>query len=217
MNKPPASRRPSSEMITLTAVFLSASFLFGILAFLVRNGITDAWDTSVLLWINSHASPAFDTFFVALTQLGGVRVVVAVTLVLTLYLIIKKQYLRAAFVVVSIGGAALLGAVFKAVFERTRPDLWEWLIHETSFSFPSGHATASMALALTIIVLMWRTKWRVITLIAGGVYVLAIGLSRLYLGVHFPTDILGGWLLSLGWVSLVALGCLLITTSSYSK
>lgn len=206
--KAPVAFRPSREMSTLTLMFVGASFLFGILTALVANGLTDDFDTAALLWINQHASAYFDAFFLAVTQLGGVLFVASFSIFLALFLSYKKHSLRAIFVVVSIGGAALLGTMFKAVFERSRPDLWEWIIHETSFSFPSGHATASMAIALIVAALLWHTKWRLTVCIGGVIYVLLVGLSRLYLGVHYPTDILGGWLLSLGWVSLIAAACL---------
>jgi Membrane-associated phospholipid phosphatase len=153
--------------------------------------------------MNEHASPAFDSFFVAFTELGGLIVVPIVTFALFVYLLIKKQYPKALLVSVGVGGAAAIAYILKSVFDRPRPDLWEWLIVETQFSFPSGHAVASSALAFCVVILVWRTKWRTLAIVLGGIYVLAIGVSRLYLGVHYPTDILGGWLLSTAWVALV--------------
>jgi len=186
-------------------VFGLSTIAFCLLAVAVMSGTTAGFDTATLEWINTHASPFFDTFFVAISNLGDVIFVIFVGLLLLAYLLYTKQYHKALFVVLGIGLSALFNVILKGIFERTRPDLWEWLAIETSYSFPSGHATASMALALCCVAILWRTKWRTVTITSASAYVLLIGFSRLYLGVHYPTDILGGWLLSLATVSLVAL------------
>ncbi|RYF27698.1 MAG: phosphatase PAP2 family protein, partial [Chloroflexi bacterium] len=89
-------------------------------------------------------------------------------------------------------------------FERARPDLWQQLITETSFSFPSGHSAGSSALAVCIIALLWRTKWRVPALIIAPLYIVLIGFSRMYLGVHYLTDVIAGWIVGITWVLVVA-------------
>ena len=178
--------------------------MFIILAILVTNCITTAFDESALLWINQHANDTFNSLFVALTQLGGIYLVAGVSLAMVVYFLLKKRYYKALFVVVSIGGVALVNVLLKTLFDRSRPDLWQHLVTETSFSFPSGHSSASAALAFTVIVLLWNTKWRTVSLSIGALYVVTIGFSRMYIGVHFPSDILGGWLLAAGWVTLMA-------------
>lgn len=190
----------------LGVLFAGATLAFGIITGRVVNGATDAFDETALLWINQQASHTFDTFFVAVTQLGDVVVIPLVSLLLVGVFLAKKRPLKALFVAIAMGGAMLLNVLLKSVIDRSRPDLWEWIIHETSLSFPSGHATASMALALMVMMLFWRTKWRLWLAIVGPLYVVLVGVSRLYLGVHYPTDILGGWLLSAAWVSLIAMG-----------
>jgi undecaprenyl-diphosphatase len=67
-------------------------------------------------------------------------------------------------------------------------------------SFPSGHAMASMALAVALIVLLWPTRWRYPMLLGGIFFTIMVGLSRIYLGVHYPSDVLAGWVASLAWV-----------------
>lgn len=186
-------------------ICIISTTLFAALAVMVSTGVTYGFDSSILLWINQHASPAIDAFFVAVTQLGGVIFVTTAALAMVGYFIYKKKYRNALFVAVSIGGVALLNVILKSFFDRARPDLWEWIIQETSLSFPSGHATASMTVAVCIVILVWNTKWRIWALWTLSFYVLVIGLSRLYLGVHYPTDILGGWLLGIAWTALIAL------------
>jgi len=91
------------------------------------------------------------------------------------------------------------------LFHRDRPTFWHSLITETGYSFPSGHAMISSALIVGLIVLLWNTKWRITSIIVGGFIVLMIGLSRLYLGVHYPTDVVAGWSAGFIWALLVAM------------
>jgi undecaprenyl-diphosphatase len=99
-----------------------------------------------------------------------------------------------------VGGGWLLNRSAKALFGRERPKLWESVAPETSLSFPSGHAMASMALIAALVVLLWPTRWRYPTIGLGGIFVLLVGLSRVYLGVHYPSDVLAGWIASFAWV-----------------
>jgi len=188
----------------IVSLCASATLLFCILAVLVSTGVTQSFDSAVLLWINQYANATLDAFFVSFTQLGGLVFMVVAGLALLAYFLYKKRYSDALFAAVSLGGVAVVNVILKSIFERPRPDLWDWLIHETSMSFPSGHATATMALAMCILILVWRTKWRLAACITLFLYVVSIGISRLYLGVHYPTDILGGWLLGIAWVTFVA-------------
>lgn len=189
----------------LFGIFLITSIGFVALADEVHEGETLAFDQSALTAINEHASPYFDTFFVTITQLGGVIGVVAVTLGLLMLFLLRKAYRSAIILAAGVGGAAAINLVLKAVFERARPDLWEQLVVETSFSFPSGHAMASAALAVSVAAIFWHTKYRWLVVAAATLYGLIIGFSRLYLGVHYPTDIVAGWLVSTAWVLGVVL------------
>jgi len=162
-------------------------------------------DVAILEQVNSFSSPILDTFFVAITQLGSTLAVTAIAAGLTAILWVRHYRRYAALIAISVGGATLLNLLLKAIFERTRPELWERLVIEPSYSFPSGHAMASSALAFSLIVIFWSTKWRWLVVAGSLAYVLVIGFSRLYLGVHYPTDVVAGWLVSAAWVALVAL------------
>ena len=189
----------------LNYFFASTALLFLVLAVLVELGVTLRFDQAILYVIYSFSSPALNTFFIGITQFGGVLVVTSITLLLGISLLYRKMYSKALLVACGVGGGALLGFAFKSLFERNRPDLWVWIINETNFSFPSGHSVASAALALSLIVIFWNTKWRGVVIGIALAYTFLIGLSRMYLGVHFPTDVVGGWLLAGAWVSLLLL------------
>jgi undecaprenyl-diphosphatase len=118
-------------------------------------------------------------------------------------LVYIKAYSKALFLGLVMAGTGAANVVLKLFFERQRPDLWQQIVKETTFSFPSGHAMGSMAIGLTVVLLAWHTRFRIPVLIAAIFYVLFIGFSRLYLGVHYPTDIAAGWLLAAGWVSIL--------------
>lgn len=180
--------------------------LFGAVAFAANNSmVTLPFDVAVLEYIHGYASPAADTAMVVMTAGGAAVFVASATLVVIAGLVYvgrKRQALQAAVIV---GGSAIATIVVKLVVERVRPELWNRLVTEDSFSFPSGHATASMALGMTVVLLTWHTRWRWIVITMSGLYVAAIALTRLYLGVHYPTDIIGGWLMAGMWVSIAML------------
>jgi len=197
-----SNKTPRHTIMSLLSVFSIATILLTILAFLVTTGRTSATDSSILLWIYEHSTAQLDAFFLFVTNLGGVVIITSASLLLLAFLIFTKRFYKATLLVAGVGGVAAINFLLKIIFERPRPDLWNWLITETQFSFPSGHASASSALALCIVVMLWNTKWRALSIVLAGIYILVIGVSRLYLGVHFPTDIIGGWLVSLAVVSL---------------
>jgi len=188
--------------------------LFALIADEVLDGETSTFDSSILLWINARASSALDTFFIAFTDIGGFKFIVIVTAIIVAYMIYKKLYYKALLMLAAVGGAGVLNIILKGVFERTRPDLWQHLVTETDFSFPSGHAMASSIFTFALIAVLWGSKWQPLAVGLGIIYVFFIGFSRLYLGVHFPTDILAGWAVSLAWVSVVT-G--IIYTHSYHR
>ena len=100
----------------------------------------------------------------------------------------------------SVAGAAALTGVMKLVFHRPRPELWPRLVTESGASFPSGHSMYSAAFVVALILLAWPTRWRWPALVAGTVFTLVVGWSRVDLGVHYPTDVLAGWLSGTAWV-----------------
>lgn len=163
------------------------------------------FDVLILDWIHKQASPVLDVIFMFFTTLGNVEYMLPITLVILAYLLYKRRRHSALILFFGVGGAAAANLVLKSLFHRDRPAFWQSLITETGYSFPSGHAMLSAALVLCIIAIIWRTKWRVPAIIIGGLGIVMIGLSRLYLGVHYPTDIIAGWSVSAIWVGIVVI------------
>lgn len=192
-------------LVLLLAIYLVPIGVIVWLAEEVVEGEPLAFDAFILTWIQEQQTPAATTFFQIFTELGGVYVLGG-TVVATVAICWVRGYKKAAVMVgASVGGAAGINLVLKSLFQRDRPDFWQHLVTETGYSFPSGHAMASAAITLSVLFLLWRTRFRLLAVAIGGVYLLLIGISRMYLGVHYPTDIITGWFVSFIWVSVVAL------------
>jgi undecaprenyl-diphosphatase len=145
-----------------------------------------------------------------LTALGGVAVLTLLTLFVFGYLMLVRKPRAAAFVAVAVSGAAALSLALKGLFERPRPDLVPHLSYVTSSSFPSGHSMLSASVFLTLGALLARQEESLILkayfLLVALAITFLVGLSRVYVGVHWPTDVIGGWAAGSAW----AAGCWLL-------
>ncbi len=158
-----------------------------------------AFETPLLRWIHHFATPTLDRVALLLTTIGGVSVIAPLSALILAYLWWKFRS-RAYFWGLAVAGAAALDFIMKLIFHRARPELWPRLVQESDASFPSGHSMYSMAFVVALSLLLWRTPYRLLVLVLGVLFTLGVGLSRLYLGVHYPTDVLCGWLAGLAWV-----------------
>lgn len=195
---------PTWRLIVVTfAVLTVPVFAFVQLADEVREQDTLWFDETVLRGVNTLATPWLDAVVAGVTELGGVIGVIVLTAGLGVLLWRRRYRLRTVQLLIGVGGAVLLNVLLKSAFQRDRPELWERIVTENSYSFPSGHAMASSALAFSAIVLLWPTRWRWWAIAGASLYMLVIAFTRLYLGVHYPTDILAGWAVSASWVAAV--------------
>lgn len=141
-----------------------------------------------------------------LTALGGVSILTVLTVIVAGYLLVARKAATAAFVIVAITGGALLSTSLKSLFHRPRPDLVAHLVDVNSTSFPSGHAMNSAVVYLTLGALLARTHLerptRVYILGVAIMLTLSIGFSRVYLGVHWPSDVIAGWIVGAFWAAL---------------
>jgi membrane-associated phospholipid phosphatase len=200
-----ASSQKLWRIVLAFLLFIVPVFLFAAIADEVSEHETQNIDMYLLLTINHHATPLLNQIVLITTEFGGVLFVTAATVAITAYLVKKRRWVAVTQLVAGVGGAGLINFLLKITFERDRPNLWQHIVSETSYSFPSGHAMLSSALALSIVVLLWHTKWRWVSIAIAAVYILVIGFTRLYLGVHYPTDVIAGWCVSLAWVVIVAI------------
>lgn len=194
---------------------LIPSFLFGVLlplsGFTVlashvwNQGKGFVWDIPVLQWVHQTARPILDTIALTLTPLGVGWGVIPVLLVIGIILAYRWNWRSLLYLIVTPLGSFLLNRVFKLYFHRERPHLWEVFSPDLSYAFPSGHAMSSTSFVMVLIVLAWNTRWRWVVLIGGSLFVLTIGWTRIYLGMHYPSDVLAGWLLAIAWSLAVML------------
>lgn len=156
------------------------------------------FDDPLLLRAHAHAGAGLDGWFVAVSWLGY-QGVIAIDLLLVLAILHVRRWREASFAASAFIGSALLNVASKQFFHRHRPSLWESVSPESTFSFPSGHAMGSMTLALVAVLLAWPTRWRWPVVVVALLFVVLVGFSRVYLGVHYPSDILGGWMAAVTW------------------
>lgn len=198
-------------LVVGVAVILVCVAGFAALADEVMEGDTLAMDNAVLLWMNRHASPQLTGLALDVTALGAGTVVWLVVVVASVFLWTSRHRWSVLLLWVSIVGSGLINTVMKMFFERPRPQLFPWRVPYAGLSsFPSGHSMTSMVCYATLAFLIARlvdSKFlRRFTFGVAGVIVLLIGLSRMYLGVHYPTDVLAGFAMGLAWASFCALG-----------
>jgi undecaprenyl-diphosphatase len=204
------------EGIVLAAVFVVVVSLWGFveLADEVLEGNTQAFDLQVLHQLrraDDFTRPIGPSWLIEagqeITALGGIAVLMLVVLAVVGYLLRQRAFEAMWLVLVATLGGTLLSFTLKFFFGRERPDVTLHLVTVHSASFPSGHAMLSAVVYLTLGALLAqvvpRRADKMYFIIVAFVLTLLVGLSRVYLGVHYPTDVLAGWSVGLAW----ALGC----------
>lgn len=186
-----------------------AGMLFLIL--LMGVALQQAWvgqfDQAIIHLIRRPATSSWTGPMVAITTAGNPKPVTWLAILLVVALVIARRYRASCFMVINVLGWAGLGNfVLKNLVRRPRPTI-DRLVSASSFSFPSGHSITVMLLWGTVIVLAGRYlrqhpgwKWLVIGL--ASLWILAVGISRIYVGVHYPSDVCAGWLLGFFLLSL---------------
>lgn len=187
------------RLLLLFAGLLLPLWAFAELAEEVHEGEGFAFDLPLLRFARAVGNGGLDRFQLLVSDLGYAWFVVPFDVVLVLALAWRRRVREGLFAALALGGSGLLNMAAKRSFARGRPDLWASLAPEHTYSFPSGHAMGSMTLAWVVVLLAWHTRWRWPVLLVAGPFALLVGLSRVYLGVHFPSDILAGWTAASVW------------------
>ncbi len=197
--------RPRRRAVAVAVGISAACWLvFLALAVVAATNGSPSIDQTMLSWIDDHRTSGMTTAMKLVTWLGSAALLYPATLVAAVYWVRRDHDWRAgAMLVASLAGSTALYNIFKRIIERPRPPAEDALATYGHWSFPSGHATQSMAFTVMLIVLIssrHRSIWQPVVACA---CVLAVGASRMYLGAHWFTDVLGGYALGAAWASLV--------------
>ncbi|MEE3718993.1 phosphatase PAP2 family protein [Tumidithrix elongata RA019] len=198
---------PKIALLSVTvgiAGLTGCAFCLWVVDSLLIRTIPNLYPTEVemLQWIHQFANPFLDMLMLLVTKLSNPEIAVPIGLVTLVTLLIQQAHLEAWIVTIAGLGAIFLNKGLKPMFARLRPDLYPQLIQENSFSFPSGHALGTVVLygAIAYLLAKHYPHYRIWIYLLAAILVMAVGLSRLYLGVHWPTDVLAGWAIGLLWL-----------------
>lgn len=178
---------------------------FAELADEIREREAIPFDEPVLRYARSLAGQGLDGIFLVVSKLGYSHGVVPFDVALVILLAARRHFREATFAAFALAGSGLLNMATKRLFSRERPALWDSIAPELTFSFPSGHAMGSATLAAVLILLAWRTRWRWPVMLFMLAFTVTVGFSRVYLGVHYPSDILAGWAAACVWAGAMFL------------
>lgn len=205
---------PALEAGTLISILIVTG---GVLLFAGLMEMVDgeplAFDRSVLLLfrnpldLSDPIGPAWlENIFRDLTVLGGATVLALMTVAVTGFLLVEEKRGAALFVLAAVAGGTVLSTILKLAIARSRPDIVPHLVDVHTASFPSGHAMLAAVVYLTLGGLLSRLerprRVKIYVLSVAVILTVLIGLSRVYLGVHWPTDVIAGWCAGAAWATL---------------
>lgn len=200
-------KRLSLSLLLALVAAISVLVFFGWLTDEVLEGDTRAFDEATRLAVHQLASPTLTTIMRGISFFGGTMFLFCATTIIVVCFIVRKWKREAILLAVTMIGASLLNTTLKLAFKRVRPEPFFNLATPKSWSFPSGHSLASFcffgALAAIVNARIKSRGLRTAIWIAAVVIILLIGLSRIYLGVHYATDVIAGFTAALIWIGAV--------------
>lgn len=191
---------------------IAAAAVWGFAAFAehVQAGGTLAFDMAAMEWMEANRIALLDRFLLDVTALGTGLVVLILVGVAALFLALTEHRYSALLLLIATGGGQLLNTVLKLFYDRPRPSNVEHLTHTMSTSFPSGHAMSAVIVYGTVAYLaarLQKKRWeRWLTMIAATIIIVGIAASRVYLGVHYPSDVLAGTIIGAAWAAFCMAG-----------
>jgi len=190
-------------LLSGTVIAVLFTWAFAEVARKVRAGSTQGFDDAVMHWMAAHQSKVVQTAMLEVTSLGTGTVVGMIVFVAGMFLWLNQHKHSAILLVVATLGGLLLDNLLKIGFNRPRPQIFEWGTYAVSSSFPSGHAMSSVIVYGTVAYLAARLQQnvasRILTMGFAAMMIVLICTSRLYLGVHYPSDVLAGVIVGLAW------------------
>jgi len=194
----------------IIAILVSGMVFASLAEDLVNKETFSTLDPFFGTWLVAHTTVPGDHVFAIVTFLGNALVISAGTGLIGFWFARRRNWKKLILLFSAVAGGALLNLVLKNIFQRTRPAIPGAYMVDTGFSFPSGHSMISLVfygmIAYLALSYVKNKKWKVL-IIAGALLICAlIGFSRLYLGVHFLTDVLAGWAAGGLWLAVCILG-----------
>lgn len=193
------------SQLSIAFVFsLFSLIVFGLLAHFVHSHDIVRVDSQIIALVQGLETISLTVFMELLSFIGSAPVIIIVSLFILLFLYkrLKHRQEFVLFIGVMVG-SPMLNFILKTLFKRARPDFHR-LVEISGYSFPSGHAMNAFTFYGITTFLLWRhipKRWgRTVLLFFSGTMILGIGISRIYLGVHYPTDIIGGYFASATWI-----------------
>ncbi|MES2413308.1 MAG: phosphatase PAP2 family protein [Pseudomonadota bacterium] len=192
------------------AALLLALFAFGHIAEdLITNDGLVLLDERIMQWVHAHATHARTAFFFFFTELHGTVGILLLTLVFALWLAHKRVWDWLMRLLLSVPLGMLLNVLLKNIFQRERPGFDQPLLALVTYSFPSGHtaaATLFYGVLAAYLVKVLQRRWYLAVLLLTAAMVLLVALSRVYLGVHYPSDVLAAMASSSAWLAITFTG-----------
>jgi undecaprenyl-diphosphatase len=210
--------------------FVSLQLVAGILVFatmtltlgeisedIINNERLTVADAKLSTWLHSHGSPWLTEVMFVVTSFGATAVVTFIAIAFGLYLVWRRRFFWLTALATSVAGGALLNRFLKYIFHRPRPHFDDPILQLTSFSFPSGHTMMATVLygVVAVYLLSKTSDWRsrTIIIVAAGLLIGLVGFSRIYLGAHYLSDVMGAMAEGLAWLSL----CLSVVHSTWRR
>ena len=210
------SRNIEAATVLLLLLLAAALWAFFALASEMTEGDLTGFDKTLLLSLRTPGDPsdpiggpALEQVMRDLTAVGGATVLILISVAVVVALLIRRHWRSALVLALAVAGGQILSHLAKSFFDRPRPDLVPHGVQVFSSSFPSGHSMMATITYLTLAVMLARVepdrRMKVFYLVLAALLSLAVGVSRVYLGVHWPSDVLAGWAAGSAWALMVAL------------
>ncbi|RAP73705.1 phosphatase PAP2 family protein [Paenibacillus montanisoli] len=192
-------------MLWLILLILAIAGFQG-LSMLVSHNQLKRFDEAIISAVQGQENDTLTAIAKVLSKIGSSSIFIPAVLVIAIILfIVLKHRKELVLLLGGLLGSTLLNSLLKSIYHRARPDIHR-IVEQQGFSYPSGHSMSSFTFYFLITYLLWRhiprRSWRIALLLFSAAMIIGIGLSRIYLGVHYPSDILAGYWVSACWVAL---------------
>ena len=207
MKKFPAKGFLSLQLVAGVLVFVTMTLTLGeISEDVIRHEPLTVADVQLSAWLHAHGSPLLTRAMFVATSFGSTVTVTGISVALGLYLLWKRRFYWFAAVASCVIGGVLLNNILKYAFHRQRPHFENPLLTLTSYSFPSGHTMMAAVLYGVIAAYLFAKtpdrRWRVLIILSACLLIALVGFSRIYLGAHYLSDVLGAMAEGLAWLAL---------------